>query len=149
MNKVLVVGRLGHDPKFRTFEDGKMSARFSVATTEYWTDKSTGERCEETEWHNIVVNGRLADICQKLQKGSLVSLEGRNRTRKYKDREGIERSITQVAIMSMEILDGRKNEGSPPRTPAPAAQGQRPTKPTPRAAHPESPHMSEEDNIPF
>ena len=126
MNKVLIVGRLGSDPKFHSFDNGSQSAQFSVATTEYWTDRSTGEKCEETEWHNIVANGSIAERAQRLKKGSLVSIEGRNRTRAYTDRNGIERKVTQVLISKLENLDGRANDDSKDSShPAPTNNGYR------------------------
>ncbi len=112
MNKILIVGRLGSDPRFQTFDNGGHSAQFSVATTEYWTDRSTGEKCEETEWHKILCNGSIAERAKRLKKGSLVSIEGRNRTREYTDKNGIERNVTQIMVSKLEILDGRTNDES-------------------------------------
>lgn len=109
VNKVIIVGRLGQDPDVRQFANGGSVTNISVATSERWMDKNTGEQKEKTEWHRIVLqnrgNYRLGDIAaQYLRKGSLVYIEGSLSTRKYTDQQGVERSITEIRADSMNIL---------------------------------------------
>ena len=116
MNKVLIVGRLGSDPKFHSFDNGSQSAQFSVATTEYWTDRSTGEKCEETEWHNIVTYRRQAEIAgEYLKKGSQVYIEGRLQTRKWQDKQGNDRYTTEIVADHMQMLGQRDGGGASDR----------------------------------
>ena len=111
INKVILVGTLGRDPESKTFGNGGSVCNFSIATSEQWTDKATGERKELTEWHRIVANGKLAEICQQyLKKGSQVYIEGSLRTRKYTDKNGVERYATDVRADSMQML-GRRPDG--------------------------------------
>ena len=100
INKVILVGNLGKDPEIRTAQDGSKIASFSVATSEVWKDKISGERKDRTEWHRIVVfNPNLCDICEKyLHKGSKVYLEGQLQTRKWQDQSGAERYTTEVVL---------------------------------------------------
>ncbi|MBI2820788.1 MAG: single-stranded DNA-binding protein [Acidobacteria bacterium] len=110
VNKVILVGRLGKDPEVRYTPSGAAVANFSVATDETWKDKS-GEKQQRTEWHNIVVWGKLAEICgQYLTKGKLVYLEGRLQTREWDDRDGNKRRTTEVVASDMVML-GSKAEG--------------------------------------
>lgn len=100
VNKVILVGNLGRDPEIRVSQDGSKVASFSVATSEVWKDKVSGERKDRTEWHRIVVfNPNLCDICEKyLHKGSKVYLEGQLQTRKWQDQAGVERYTTEVVL---------------------------------------------------
>ena len=100
VNKVILVGNLGRDPEIRASQDGSKVASFSVATSEVWKDKVSGERKDRTEWHRIVVfNPNLCDICEKyLHKGSKVYLEGQLQTRKWQDQAGVERYTTEVVL---------------------------------------------------
>jgi len=110
VNKVILVGRLGKDPEVRYTPSGTPVANFSLATDEVWKDKN-GERQQRTEWHNIVVWSKLAEICgQYLTKGKQVYLEGRIQTREYDDRDGNKRRITEVVVSDMVML-GSKGEG--------------------------------------
>jgi single-strand DNA-binding protein len=110
VNKVILVGRLGKDPEVRYTPSGSAVANFSVATSENWKDKG-GEKQERTEWHNIVVWGKLAEICgQYLNKGKLVYLEGRLQTREWDDRDGVKRKTTEIVASEMVML-GSKGEG--------------------------------------
>ncbi|PIE47152.1 MAG: recombinase RecB [Gammaproteobacteria bacterium] len=112
INKVIIVGNLGADPESRTFQNGGMVTNISVATTEQWTDKQTGERKELTEWHRISLNNRLAEVAaQYLRKGSSVYIEGRLRTRKYQDQNGQDRYITEIRADNMQMLGGSNNAG--------------------------------------
>lgn len=111
MSKTILVGRLGGDPEIRYASNGNAVANFSVATSERWTDKQSGEKKEKTEWHRIVIWGKLAEICgEYLKKGALVYLEGKNETEKYTDKDGIERYTTKVVCHEMKML-GSKDEG--------------------------------------
>lgn len=112
VNKVILVGRLGQDPEIRTFDNGSKIANVSIATSERWTDKQTGEMRENTEWHKVVFNDRLADIvAQYLKKGSSVYVEGSLRTRKWTDNNGVERYSTEIRAMSMQMLGGKQDSG--------------------------------------
>ncbi len=105
INKVILVGRLGRDPEMRFTNSGNPKCSFSVATDRAWV--KDGEKQSRTEWHNIVVWGRLAEICgQYLQKGKLVYLEGRIETREYEDRDGNRRWITEIVANEMKMLSG-------------------------------------------
>jgi single-strand DNA-binding protein len=116
LNKAIVIGNLGKDPEIRSFQNGGRAASFSVATSESWKDKETGERKERTEWHRVsVVNDGLVTVVEKyLRKGSKVYVEGRMETRKWTDRDGIERYTTEVVLRpfsgELVMLEGRKDE---------------------------------------
>ena len=114
INKVFIVGRLGGDPDSRSFPDGGMVASVSIATSESWTDKTTGQKQERTEWHRVVFrdrgNYRLAQIAsQYLQKGSQVYVEGKLQTRKYTDGQGIEKYVTEIIAENMQMLDSKQD----------------------------------------
>ncbi len=108
VNRVILIGNLGNDPEIRQFDNG-MLATVSIATSERWTDKQTGERKEHTEWHRVVFNGRLAEIVEQyLRKGSSVYVEGSLHTRKWTDQQGIERYSTEIRAQSMQMLGSRQ-----------------------------------------
>lgn len=112
INKVIIVGNLGNDPEMRTMPNGEAVANISVATSESWTDKNTGERREITEWHRIVFYRRQAEVCgQYLRKGSQVYVEGRLRTRKWQDQNGQDRYTTEIQGDVLQMLGGR-NQGN-------------------------------------
>ncbi len=117
VNKVTLLGNLGRDPEVRSSQDGSKIVSFSVATTESWRDKSTGDRKDRTEWHRVVVfNPNLAEICEKyLKKGSKVYVEGQLQTRKWQDKDGIERYTTEVIVPRFKgeiaLLDSRGSIG--------------------------------------
>jgi single-strand DNA-binding protein len=114
VNKVIIVGNLGRDPEVRTFPSGDRVANVTIATTDKWKDKQTGEMKEATEWHRVVFNGRLAEIAgEYLRKGSQVYVEGSIRSRKYTDKDGIERNITEVRADTMQMLGSRQGMGAP------------------------------------
>lgn len=139
VNKVILIGNLGKDPEIRSFPNGDQVANVSLATTDKWKDKQTGEAKEATEWHNLVFIGRQAEIAgQYLRKGSQIYVEGNLRTRKWQDKDGNDRYTTEVRVGSMQML-GNRPDGQ-----APAAQ-QRPA-PQP-AQHGEFADM--DDDIPF
>jgi single-strand DNA-binding protein len=114
VNKVIVVGNLGRDPEMRTFPSGDQVANVTVATTDKWKDKQSGEMREATEWHRIVFNGRLAEIAgQYLRKGSQVYVEGSLRTRKWTDKDGVEKYSTEIRADQMQMLGSRQGMGGP------------------------------------
>ena len=115
LNKVLLIGRLGNDPEIKQMQNGKSVARLSVATSESWKDKSTGERKEKTEWHRVVIfNEGLVNVVQKyLKKGAQVYIEGQLNTNKYTDNNGQEKYSTQIVLQgyssSLTMLDGKNS----------------------------------------
>ena len=112
INKVIIVGNLGRDPEMRTFPSGDQVANVTIATTDKWKDKQTGEMKEATEWHRVVFNGRLAEIVgQYLRKGSQVYVEGSLRTRKWTDQAGVEKYSTEIRADQMQMLGGRQGMG--------------------------------------
>ena len=105
VNKVTVMGVLGRDPETKQFPNGGSVTTFSVATTEFWKDKVTGERKQATEWHRIAANNRLGEIASKyLKKGGKVYVEGSLRTRKWKDQSGSEKEITEIRADELQLL---------------------------------------------
>ena len=112
INKVIIVGNLGRDPEMRTFPSGDQVANVTIATTDKWKDKQTGEMKEATEWHRVVFNGRLAEIAgQYLRKGSQVYVEGSLRTRKWTDQSGVEKYSTEIRADQMQMLGSRQGMG--------------------------------------
>ncbi len=117
VNKVILIGNLGRDPEIRTTQDGTKVANLSVATSEQWRDKSSGERREKTEWHRVVVfNDRLVDVIEKyLKKGATVYLEGALQTRKWTDQSGAEKYTTEIVLQKyrgeLTMLGGRGGSG--------------------------------------
>lgn len=114
VNKVIIVGNLGRDPEVRYSASGDAMCNITVATTESWKDKQSGEKKELTEWHRISFFGRLAEIAgQYLKKGSQVYVEGSLRTRKWTDKDGQERYTTEIRADEMKMLGGRQGMGEP------------------------------------
>lgn len=114
VNKVIIVGNLGKDPEMRAFPSGDQVANVTIATTDRWKDKQTGEMKEATEWHRVVFNGRLAEIVgQYLRKGSQVYVEGSLRTRKWTDQSGAEKYTTEIRADQMQMLGSRQGMGAP------------------------------------
>jgi len=114
INKVILIGFLGKDPEVRYTQDGKAVASFSLATSETWKDKQTGEKKEKTEWHSIVTFGSLGEICGKyLHKGKQVYIEGRIQTDSY-EKDGIKRYNTKVVASQMQMLGGREGMAEAP-----------------------------------
>ena len=108
VNKVTLIGNLGADPEIRYTQAGSAVANLNVATSESWVDKQTGNREERTEWHRVVMFGKLAEIAaQYLKKGGQVYVEGKNRTRKWTDSQGVERYTTEVVAAEMQMLGVR------------------------------------------
>ena len=112
LNKVMLIGRLGRDPEIRYSQQGLAVVNFSIATSEYWTDKNTGDRQEKTEWHNIVVFGKQAETCEKyLSKGSQIYIEGRLQTSNY-EKEGQTHYMTKIVVSNFQFLGGKQdNQG--------------------------------------
>ena len=167
VNKVIIVGNLGRDPEVRSFPSGDRVANVTVATTDKWKDKQTGEMREATEWHRVVFNGRLAEIAEQyLRKGSQVYVEGSLRTRKWTDQSGVEKYSTEIRADQMQMLGSRQGMGQPAddeaggggydsaprrapppsRATPPAAPAQRPPAPAPKAS---SGFDDMDDDIPF
>jgi single-strand DNA-binding protein len=114
VNKVILVGNLGRDPETRTFPSGDQICNVTLATTDRWKDKQSGEMREATEWHRLVFNGRLAEIAaQYLRKGSQIYVEGQIRTRKYTDKDGVEKYATDIRVDQMQMLGSRQGQGAP------------------------------------
>ena len=128
VNKVILVGTLGKDPETKTFQNGGSVTNFSIATSERWKDKNTGEMKEQTEWHSIVLNNKLGEIAQQyLRKGSKVYIEGSLRTRKWQDQNGQDRYTTEIRGDQMQML-GDKGDNQQP-TPQQQQQGYAQPKP--------------------
>ncbi|QRX84538.1 single-stranded DNA-binding protein [Glaciimonas sp. PAMC28666] len=112
VNKVIIVGNLGRDPETRYMPNGEAVTNIAVATTESWKDKNSGEKKELTEWHRITFYRKLAEIAgQYLKKGSQIYIEGRLQTRKWQDKEGVERYTTEIIADSMQMLGSRQGQG--------------------------------------
>ena len=113
VNKALIIGNLGQDPDIKYTQSGSPVANLSVATSERWKDKNTGEQKEQTEWHRVVVFGRLAEIAEQyLKKGSKVFIEGKIQTRDWEDSEGNKKYTTEVVAREMTMLDSRASMDS-------------------------------------
>ena len=171
VNKVILVGNLGRDPEMRSFPSGDQVANVTLATTDKWKDKQSGEPREHTEWHRLVFNGRLAEIAgQYLRKGSQIYVEGSIRTRKWQDQAtGQDRYATEVRVDQMQMLGSRQGMGGPsddggggygggddgggsdaPRRAAPAPRAaSAPRAPAPAAPKPGSGFDDMDDDIPF
>ncbi|EAM8419253.1 single-stranded DNA-binding protein [Salmonella enterica] len=157
LNKVMLIGHLGQDPDVRYLPNGNAVAMLSLATSDTWKDKQTGEQKERTEWHRVVIYGKLAGIAgEYLRKGSQVYIEGELRTRKWTDQSGQERYTTEVVVSmqgTMQMLGSRGNGGNGQQQ---GSQGQ-PQQPagrsysgTPPKQHPANePPMDFDDDIPF
>lgn len=145
VNKVIIIGHLGNDPEMRTMPNGDAVANISVATSESWTDKNTGERREITEWHRIVFYRRQAEIVgQYLSKGSKIYIEGKLRTRKWQDQSGQDRYLTEIIGDSLQMLDSKSNEQQTQRNSGQNNYAKAKGKPQPTAQQ-----DSFDDDIPF
>jgi single-strand DNA-binding protein len=154
VNKVILVGNLGKDPETRYTADGAAITNITLATTDSWKDKATGERKEQTEWHRVAFFGRLAEIAgEYLKKGRSVYVEGRLRTRKWQDKEGQDRYTTEVVADVMQMLGSREGMGGgsagadfETEEPAPRAAA----RPAARPATSKPANIAEmDDDIPF
>ncbi len=126
INKAIIVGRVGQDPRVTTFDNGSKVAQFSLATTERgYRTRDGREVPEKTEWHNIVCHGSLADVVSKyVSKGSSLYVEGKLRSRKYTDKSNIERIVTEIYVDDLQLLDGKKQEDASVAAPESAQQRQ-------------------------
>lgn len=133
VNKVLLIGHLGKDPELKYFPSGDAVCNVSLATSDSWTDKNTGEVKEHTEWHNLVFRKKLAEIvAQYLKKGAKVYVEGAIRSRKYQDKNGADRYITEIFVQDMQMLGEKSNgagQGAPQSSKPAPATAQRPPSP--------------------
>jgi single-strand DNA-binding protein len=161
VNKVILVGNLGRDPEVRYSPDGAAVCNVSIATTSSWKDKTSGERREETEWHRVVFYNRLAEIAgEYLKKGRPLYVEGRLKTRKWQNKEGVDQYTTEIVADQMQMLGGRdggdggmgggmgggESQGAPrAAAPARAPQAQRPAAPAAGGAN----LADMDDDIPF
>lgn len=124
VNRVILIGFLGQDPEIRYTSSGEAAANISLATSEQWKDKATGEQKEQTEWHRVSFFGKSAEIvCQYLRKGSQLYVEGKIRSKKYTDKTGIERTAFEIIAESFKML-GSKPESSSGKQSKPAAKPQ-------------------------
>lgn len=145
LNKIMLIGNLGKDPEVRATPSGQMVANFSIATTEKWKGKDSGQWEEKTEWHNIVVWGKLAELCREyLHKGRPVYIEGKLQTRSWDDKEGKKRYTTEVLAQTIQFLGARSDSASAPAG-RPASSGNS----EPSFAQSAPPAFNEEDDIPF
>ena len=173
VNKVILIGNLGRDPEVRYNPSGTAWCTVSIATTRNWKDKTSGEKVEETEWHRVVFNDRLAEIAgEYLKKGRSVYIEGRLKTRKWQDKEGKDTYTTEILANEMQMLgsregmgggddgggggsrgyarDGGGGEGGEQRSARPAAQRPAPSKPAAAPAGKSSTGFDDmDDDIPF
>ena len=152
VNKVILIGNLGRDPETRYMPNGEAVANITVATTETWKDKASGEKQEKTEWHRVTFYRRLAEIVgEYLRKGSQVYIEGRLETRKWQDKEGKDRYTTEIIADRMQMLGSRSGQGDPSgrersgeaREPVPAGEGKS------EAKKPAGQFADMDDDIPF
>lgn len=150
LNQAQIIGHLGKDPDVRYMPNGDPVTTFSVATTDKWKDKASGQLKEATEWHRIVAYGRLAEICgEYLRKGSLAFVQGKIATKKWTDKEGIERYTTEIRAESLRMLSGRPDsldrpaQGSAPSAPPRSATGNPNSDPQPAN------QSHADDDIPF
>lgn len=163
VNKVILIGNIGKDPEVKYFPNGDAFCNLTLATSETWNDKSSGEKKEKTEWHNVVFTRKLAEIVgQYVKKGAKLYVEGSLRTRKWQDKEGQDRYTTEILVNDMQMLDGRGGGGgsgggmsdddygqsAPPTRSAPPSRSSAPSRaPQPQSAPPAE-HF-EDDDIPF
>ena len=147
VNRVIIIGHLGNDPEIRTMPNGEQVANITVATSESWTDKNTGERKEAVEWHRIVLYRRLAEIAaQYLHKGSQVYIEGRLKTRKWQDNNGQDRYTTEIQGDNLQMLGGRNQDAAQNQPPK---QQDKQQKAQSKSQQSEPPMDAFDDNIPF
>jgi single-strand DNA-binding protein len=162
VNKVILIGNLGRDPEVRYTPSGSAVCNVGIATTRNWKNKDSGERQEETEWHRVVFFDRLAEIAgEYLKKGRPVYVEGRLRTRKWTDKDGVEKYTTEIVGEQMQLLGGREGLGGGDMEGGSAPSGERPQRapaprspaPAPRSAPAASaasdPFGGMDDDIPF
>lgn len=144
LNKVMLIGHLGDEVKMHYFDDKNCVGRFPLATNETYTNKQTNERVSNTEWHNIVVRNKAAEICEKyLSKGDKVYIEGRIKTRKWTDDKGMERYSTEIQCTDFTFLTNKNEQQQVQQQNAPSSSPQ-PQQPAPNSAVPDG-----DDDLPF
>lgn len=143
VNKVILIGNLGQDPEVRFLPSGDPVANFSMATSESWTDKQSGQKQEKTEWHRCAAFGKLAEVIQQyVKKGSRIYVEGQLQTRKWQAQDGTDRYSTDIKVREMQMLDGKS---AAPQSPSPSQPSQQP-----QPAAPNPPSGDDfNDDIPF
>jgi single-strand DNA-binding protein len=145
VNKVILIGHLGDEVKMHYFEGGNSIGRFPIATNETYSNKQTGEKVTTTEWHNIVVRNKLAEICEKyLSKGDKVYVEGRIKSRQWEGEDGVKRYSTEIHVVDMTFLT-TKNDLNSPQPQEPSKVEQHSNKQEPLASNTEE----EDDDLPF
>lgn len=152
VNKVIILGTLGQDPEVRYMPNGGAVANVSVATSESWNDKATGEKKEQTEWHRVVIFGKLAEIAgEYLRKGSQVYFEGQLRTRKWTDNSGVEKYTTEIVIQQMggvmQMIGGKRDDSQQPKQQS--GQQQSRTQQPRQKPQVNEPPIDFDDTIPF
>ena len=142
VNKAILIGNLGRDPELRYTQNGQAVVNFTLATSESWNDKASGEKVERTEWHRIVVWGKLGELCaQYLTKGRSVYVEGRIQTREWEDKEGQKRRTTEINAQNVKFLDSASRSSGPGQGP-----GNAPTSDSPAG---EPSQDAPPDDVPF
>ena len=149
LNKVMLIGHTGDDVKMHYFEGGGSIGRFPLATNESYTNRTTGERVTNTEWHNIVVRNKGAEICEKyLKKGDKVYIEGRLKTRKWQDEKGQDRYSTEIHCTDFTFLSPKNETGGAMPQNNSAVQ-QSPSQTPAQQQHVQQPNMDEDEDLPF
>jgi single-strand DNA-binding protein len=157
VNKVILVGNLGRDPETRYMPNGEAVTNVTIATSDSWTDKTSGEKKEATEWHRVTFYRRLAEVAgEYLKKGSQIYVEGKLRTRKWQDKDGQDRYTTEVIADTMQMLGGRAGAGQAPDDGGSSgfsARGEGESRPAPKssaaAKKPATSFEDMDDDIPF
>lgn len=150
VNKVILMGRLGQDPELKYTPAGTAVCNFSLATSESWTDKNSGQKQERTEWHRVVVWGKLAELCnQYLAKGRQAFVEGKLVTRQWDDKDGNKRYTTEIESRTVQFIGGQAQQGQGQQAQAPQGQpqAQQQQAPPPQGQPPQGNYVS--DDIPF
>lgn len=162
INKCIILGRVGNDPEIRYSASGSAIANLSVATSEQWNDKATGEKKEQTEWHRVVIFGKLAEVAgEYLRKGSQVYVEGKLRTRKWTDQSGVEKYTTEIVLQPMngvmQMIGGKSSDNGNQQSQQRQQSGSnqqsgwgKPQQPSNTSKSPANePPMDFDDDIPF
>ena len=151
INKVIIIGRVGKDPELRYAANGAAVCNLSLATSRKWKNKQTGEQQEETEWHRVSLFDRLAEVAgEYLKKGSLAYIEGRLKTRKWTDKDGVEKYTTEIMAENLTLLSGREQSGDKPaRTHGEMKQEQREGYAAPQRPKSGTGFDDMDDDIPF
>ncbi|RMH44437.1 MAG: single-stranded DNA-binding protein [Gammaproteobacteria bacterium] len=150
VNKVILIGNLGRDPEVRYMPNGTAVANITVATSETWKDRQTGEPMERTEWHRVVLYRRLAEIAgEYLRKGSKIYIEGRLQTRKWQDQSGQDRYTTEIVADELQMLDSRSGGGAASYETSAAPSSQPAASRAPAQPEPPAEPSFDDDDIPF